>query len=268
MDTQSHFSSPIVEMSQDQNDTRFQYLIRSEVSNVFLVIDLIIFVSFCCFCYMMFCMIKRELSIRKGQYLLKDMLITYSIIVPAAFIFMDLYFNILTRYERVPTVLSGHWFCGTFELVVHYSMPYIGGFSLYIAIIRYWRIVHSPYASEFEVARVRKLLWIIHLVIPGIISLFNAISNGKIDQIFLVDHCWSFQSVIENLSILKSEKLKDFFCLNREYEVAMHLERDEKTLITSSIRVLCGGLKIFHLILLSNAIELILYGLIMKYLNR
>ena len=268
MSIQTNFSSLQVEISLDQNETRFQYLLHSEVSNVFLVLDLIIFIIFCFLCYMMFSMIQRESKVRKGQHLIKDMLLSYSIIVPATFIFIDLYLNLLTKYERVPTVLSGYWFCGTFELMIHYSMPYIGEFSLYIAMIRYWRIVHSPNASEFEETKVRKLVLIIHLVIPGILSLLNAISNGKVDQIFWVDHCWSFQSVIESLSSLKSEKLKGFFCVNREYEVAKNFDENVKTLITSIIRGLCGSLKIFYLLILSNVIEFILYWRIIRFLNR
>ena len=179
-----------------------------------------------------------------------------------------IHFNVLTRYDRVPEILSVGWFCGIFELAVTHSMLFIGQFSFYTSVLRYWRIVYRPNASEFEERKFKKIIVILHLVIPALLSLLNAISNGKIDQWFFVDHCWSFNSLKESSSVLNSEKLEDFFCVNREYDVAMYFDKDVKNLITSILRGLCGSLKIFHLIFLSNVIEMILYGLITKFLNR
>ena len=174
----------------------------------------------------------------------------------------------LTRYGRTPNFLRGHWFCVTFELYVHHTTLYIGGFSLFIAILRYWRIVHNVNASEVEEGKARKIVFILHLVFPVILSVLNSWSNGRIDQLFIVDHCWNFDSVTENLSVLNSEKLKDFFCTSRQYEFANYFEESNKETITISLQMLCGSVKFAYILILSNVVEFILYSLIYRYLNR
>ena len=182
MKSLTKFPSQLQELLQDQNDTRFQFLLHAEVSNIFLVIDIIIAIPIFLLSYMMWCMIIRESRVRKGRFLNKHMLISYYVIVPTIVIFMDIYVNVLTRYNRVPEILSGGWFCGIFDLAVTYSMLFIGQFSFYTAVLRYWRIVYRPNASEFEERKFKKIIVILHLVIPALLSLLNAISNGKIDQ--------------------------------------------------------------------------------------
>ena len=252
----------------EQTDTRFQYLLDPKVSNVFLVIDIILFMPLCALHYLMLRMIRRESRLKKGQNLIKNLLITNLFIVVVYYTFIGAYYNVLTRYERTPEFLRGHWFCVTFELYVHHTTLYMGCFSLFIAMMRYWRIVHNQNASEIVEAKVRNIIFIIHLVCPVVLSVLNSWSNGRIDQLFIVDHCWSFDSVTESLSVLNSEKLKDFFCTSRQYEATNYFEERHKKTITLILQMICGSLKIAYILVLSNVVEFILYFQIYGFLNR
>ena len=216
----------------------------------------------------MILMTKREAKVRKGQELIKELLQCYAVMVPITFIGASAYLDVMTRYLITPTVFNGFWFCVSFEVYVHVSTIYIGGFSLYVAALKYWRIVHNPTATSFGVHKARKVCFVLHLIIPIIISLLNSISNGKVDQIFSVDHCWSNESRNNTTNHSAYDKIKSFVCIDRNYEMEAYFGQNVGNKIEVILRILCGSVKVFHVFLLSNLVELILYILMLRYLDK
>ena len=250
-----------------KNETRLGYLLDPLVSNIFLGIDVVLLCLLCYFHYKIWRMVKREEK-KKGQNLVKHLLKCYSVIVPITFCFTAVYINILTRYVYVPWAVSGYWFCLVFETFQHATIVYVGGFSVFVAGIKYWFIVHYAKANDFGEKCARKVFLITHLVIPFLIALLNSVSNGNIDQIFWVDHCWTYRTDTENLNSTSIQKLENFFCVNREYGVSKEVGGTLGMVMEGCLRALCGGVKVFYLMLLSNMLELIAYALIVAYLIR
>ena len=251
-----------------QNFTRFEYILQAHTSCLFLVFDISLVLLLFYFHYLMIRMLKRESKARKGQELIKELLQCYSIMVPVTFTGAGAYFDIMTRYLNTPSVLQGFWFCVTFELYVHISTIYIGGFSLYIASLKYWRIVHNPTATKFVEYKARKICFVFHLIIPILTAILNSLSNGKVDQIFSVDHCWSIDSNGTSTDPTMYGKIKSLFCVDRNYEMEAYFGKGLGKKIANLLRVLCGSVKVFHLFVLSNLMELILYILIFRYLDK
>ena len=113
-----------------QNYTRFEYILETGTSHLFLVFDILLVLLLFYFHYLMIKMLQRESKARKGQELIKELLQCYSIMVPITFTGAGAYLDVMTRYLNTPTILQGFWFCVTFELYVHISTIYIGGFKV------------------------------------------------------------------------------------------------------------------------------------------
>ena len=271
-DTEVTQSRVVGKLFDPENETRFEYILQTNTSDLFLIIDIFLLLPLCYFHYLMICMLKRESKARKGQDLIKELLGCYSFMVPITFLGASAYLDIMTRYLNTPILFRGFWFCLSFELYIHVSTIYIGGFSVYVALLKYWRIVHNPTATNYGEHKARKICFVLHLFIPILISILNSVSNGRIDQIFSVDHCWSLkiQDDIMNIHLKKSasEKFNSLFCVDRKYGMEAHFGATIGHNIERILRVLCGSVKIFYLFLLSNIFELIIYILIFKYLNR
>lgn len=253
---------------QEPNTTRTEYLLQTDVCHIFLVIDMFLLLPLCYFHYLIVCMIRRESRVRKGQNLLKELLACYSVMVPITFLGNSAYFDIMTRFLHTPTIFRGFWFCFIFEIFTHVSTVYTGGFSVYVASLKYWRIVHNSHATRIGEEQARKICFILHLVLPILVSILNSISNGKIDQLFSVDHCWSIKEAYEMTGTTPSDKIQNLFCVNRHYELEKYFSPSVGKNIARILRGLCGSVKIFYLLLLSNLVELVIYILIFKYLNR
>ena len=85
--------------------------------------------------------------------------------------------------------------------------------------LKYWRIVHNPTATKYRERKARKICFQLHLVIPILISILNSMSNGRLDQIFTVDHCWSIDLHDKTTDPSGYDKIKSLFCVNRNYEI-------------------------------------------------
>ena len=252
---------------QSKNETRPKYLLNPVISYIFLGIDVTLLLPLCYFHYLIWIMIKREKN-RKGQNLVKHLLKCYSVIVPISFFITAVYINTLTRYVYPPWLLSEKWFCLIFEFLQHSTIVYIGGFSVFVASIKYLFIVHYDNAIKFGEIRARKIFFVVHLLTPMILALLNSVSNGNIDPIFWVDHCWTYKTDTENTNSSVNEKLENFFCVNREYDTSKLFGETLGGIVAWLLRGICGGVKVFYLMILSNLIELVLYGLIINDLCR
>lgn len=140
---------------------------------------------------------------------------------------------------------------------------------MFLAATKYVFIVHITMAINFGEAKAIKICRISHFAFPIIMAVLNSISNGRIDQLFWIDHCWSYQGWrFTHQNMTNSEKIGNLFCMNREYEISDFYGHHSKYLITQTLRSLCAFVKVMYLLFLNNFLELIFYYLIFKYLNR
>ena len=234
----------------------------------FLGIDIILIIPMLYFHFLKRSMLKRE-NKKKGQNLMKNLLEGYVWTIPVSFLAIAIYINVLTTYLEPPSLWIGFWFCIVFEIFGHIDIVYIGGFSLWAAIIKYWFIVHNKKATNFGEEKARKILLVSHIVVPITLSSLNSISNGKRDQIFWVDHCWG--QTKDPSGIADESEPNPFvklLCFDRNYTLPSYFGENIDDVATKTLRVTCGGLKLLYFIFLSNMIEFFLYFLIFRYLNR
>ena len=250
------------------NSTSSNLLLSPQTHFIFLGIDVILITPLLYFHYLMRAMLKRE-NKKKGQNLIKDQMKAYVWIIPVSFVVIGLYINVLTFFVDPPSIWIGPWFCIIFELFGHVDIVYIGGFSLWAAVIKYWFIVHNKKATHFGEAKAKRILFVIHILIPILFGFLNSLSNGRKDQVFWVDHCWG-QDKYSKVDNSGSEKnaLGELLCANRNYTFPNYFGEKVAVAVTQILRMTCGSLKLFYLIFLSNMIEFILYYLIFRYLNR
>ena len=250
------------------NSTGSDLLLSHQAHYIFLGMDVMLIVPMIYFHFLMNLMLKRE-NKKKGQNLIKNLLEGYVGVIPFSFLVISVYVNALTTYLKAPSSWIGPWFCIIFEIFGHIDIVYIGGFSLWAALIKYWFIVHNNKATRFGEAKARKILFVAHIVFPVVLSLLNSISNGKTDQIFWVDHCWG--PIKSNTSIEdKNVKtvMQNVFCVDRTYDLPSYFGENAANVVTKILRTTCGSLKFTYLFFLSNMIEFFLYFLIFRYLNR
>ena len=251
-----------------QNSTASDLLLSSTVHFTFLGIDIILITPLFYFHFLKRAMLIRE-NKKKGQNFMKNLLEGYVWTIPISFVIVALYINVLTGFIEPPAMWIGSWFCTIFELFGHIDVFYIGGFSFWAALIKYWFIVHNKKATNFGEEKAGKILFIAHIVVPLFFSTLNSISNGRRDQVFWVDHCWGeskhSNGTAENSGYNSFEKL---LCFDRNYTLPTYFDESIANVATKTLRMTCGGLKIFYLIFLSNMVEFFLYFLIFRYLNR
>ena len=251
-----------------QNSTASDLLLSTTAHYIFLGIDFILITPLFYFHFLKRAMLTRE-NKKKGQNFMKNLLEGYVWTIPISFVIVALYINVLTAFIEPPAMWIGSWFCTIFELFGHIDVFYIGGFSFWAALIKYWFIVHNKKATKFGEEKAERILFIAHIVVPLFFSSLNSISNGRIDQVFWVDHCWG-ESKHPNGTAENSEhnSFEKLLCFDRNYTLPTYFDVSIANVVTKTLRVTCGGLKIFYLIFLSNMVEFFLYFLIFRYLNR
>ena len=102
----------------------------------------------------------------------------------------------------------------------------------------------------------------LHLAIPLTMAAFNSLSNGNRDQIYVVNICWG------NNSTGIPDPADDIVCSNRQYEVVYYLGENVGQYVEPMLRIICGSITVLYIMICSNLGELILYGLMFRYLNR
>lgn len=250
------------------NSTGSDLLLSHQAHYIFLGMDVTLIAPMIYFHFLMKSMLKRE-NKKKGQNLIKNLLVGYVGVIPFSFLAIAVYVNALTTYLKAPSSWIGPWFCIIFEIFGHIDIVYIGGFSLWAALIKYWFIVHNNKATKFGEAKARKILFVAHIMVPVILSFLNSISNGKTDQIFWVDHCWGpIKSNTSTEDRNGKTVVQNVFCVDRNYDLPIYFGESAANVVTKILRTTCGSLKLTYLFFLSNMIEFFLYFLIFRYLNR
>ena len=205
-------------------------------------------------------MIHREKD-KKSHVFMKNLLECYAVIVPVTFVIVFAHVNIFLKYTFPPSEVLGDWYCFAYELFSHAAGMYLGVFSLFTAGMKYLFIVKHAQVKRFGEEKASTIFLTSYLVIPIIISVLNAASNGNVDLLFWVNNCWGHQPKTE------SEEY-DMFCYHRQYQTAKYFGENASYYLDPILRTTCGSLGIFYVIFFSNMTELILYFMLFKYLNR
>ena len=259
-------SEPFPEMFTTNESLKFINF-GSPTYSFFITADLILLVLMCYLSYLIILMIRREQK-KKCHVLLKQLLISYAAIVPTAFFIMVIYTDIILTYTYPPFEVFGDWFCVALQLFGYFGKLYIGGFSIFIAISKFWFIACSNKARSFGEDRARTIILTLHFMIPVIASILNALSSGNKDQVFWLDVCWGHRQETEHLSGEISQEALEIICCNRQYELGSYFDEKTTKVLETVLRVICGGLKIFHFVFTSNLVELFLYIFLFESLNR
>ena len=240
-------------------------------SLVFLTIDFLILCSHCYFHRLIKRMISRKDSKKNNACIIQTMLSCYSLIVPFTFLTVFIYLNMILQYLYPPSEIFGEWFCFVYEYFAHTTGLYLGTFSLFTAAMKYWFIVHNAKAREYGEEKAKKLFMLLHLALPILMAAVNSVSNGNKDQIYVVNICWKeppqeFQGNITSSEITGIHER--FLCLDRNYDITAYIGENASNYIVPILRVGCGSISFFYILFCSNMGELIIYGLIFKYLNK
>ena len=253
------------------NGTIYMNQMSPTLSLAFLIMDMIILMPICYFHYLIKCMVRREKE-KKGHVIIKNILACYSIIVPVVFILCFIYVDVVLRYAYPPFQIFGNWFCHGYGIFAHSGGMYIGAFSFFAAVVKYWFIVHNVAAKQFGEGKARNMFTALYLTIPIVMAMLNSISTGNLDQNMWVNLCWGLKNrnVVDDISYKSVlDHLGSFFlCNDRRYEISQHVGVTASYYIIPILRFICVTTKILYLAFFSNLGELIIYILIFRYLNR
>ena len=240
------------------------------VSMIFFIIDLIILCSHCYFHRLIRRMILRKDSKKANVSIIQSLLSCYSVIVPFTFSIVYTYLNVILQYINPPSEILGEWFCFAYEYFAHSTGLYLGSFSIFTALMKYWFIVHNAKARVYGEEKAKRLFLGLHLALPIIMAAMNSISNGNMDQIYVVNICWKHSPLEFNYNNTSEEtSLTDrFLCLDRSYDIENYIGETAAGYLEPILRISCGSISVFYILFCSNMGELIIYWLIFKYLNK
>ena len=221
------------------------------------------------FCRLIMLMAKREARKRKDM-LLGKALMCFAILLPVL-----LFVGVCNGYGVLsfvyPTAeIIGAWYCYVYEFVAYFCGTYLGVFSFLTAVLRYRYILGSENGESVDKDKAKTTLLIIHLTIPTVVSLLNSLSNGDVDQFPWVNQCWGYKE--ENKTHREENDfiyyIGDLFCYNRNYELECYVGTTAANVLEPLLRVVCGGLNVFYMLFMSNMVELIIYVIIFRNVNR
>ena len=241
-----------------------------KISIILLATDLSFLILNFYFHYLIYRMVFRK-DRKNSQVIIQNLLACYSILVPITFFIVFLYLNIVLQYTHPPSEAFGEWFCFAYEYFAHATGIYLGAFSLFTAMMKCWFIVDNARSKSFGEEKGRTIFLILHLTIPLMISALNSISNGQKDHIYVVNICWGHplpKNEVRNSNTTEDYESMDMLCSNRQYQTRYYLGESASYYIDPVLRIMCGSIHMFYLLFCSNMCELLLYGLVYRYLNR
>ena len=222
------------------------------------------------FHYLIYRMVFRK-DRKNSQVIIQNLLACYSILVPITFFIVFLYLNIVLQHTHPPSEAFGEWFCFAYEYFAHATGIYLGAFSLFTAMMKYWFIVDNARSKSFGEEKGRNIFLILHLTIPLMIAALNSISNGQKDHIYVVNICWGHpisKNEVGNSNATEDYESMDMLCSNRQYQTRYYLGETTSEYLDPLLRLVCGSINMFYFLFCSNMCELILYALVYRYLNR
>ena len=247
----------------NQNETTRSKGLSPELSNSFLMIDLFILFPVCYLHYMIRRMTKREKE-EKGHSLIKNILKYYSNIVPVMFFCSFTYVHIILRYTKPPCKVFSAGFCYVYQILAHSGSIYVGGFSLFCAVVKYVFIVHNAKSREIGEEKIKTFFTLSYCIVPVVMATLNSLSHGSRDQMMWVNLCWG----IEPSDMGGNDRNFDLFCIEKKYDTAQYVGIEAGAYLIPFQRVTCAGVNILYMLFLTNIVEFIVYARIFNYLNR
>ena len=192
----------------------------------------------------------------------------YGIISPIFGVLTCLSVNGIISYTYPAAEILGIWYCHTFETLSIFGTVYVGIFSVLAAAMRYWFIVKNEKAESIGKEKCKRIFLFVHLAIPLVMAPLHAVSNGEPVHNFWLNQCWGhpMQNTVVESGLWK--KIGDNLCFNREYEIESYTGAVAGRFFEPVLRGVCGGLTIFTVIFLSNTVELIVYVMLFKHIDR
>ena len=165
--------------------------------------------------------------------------------------------------------IFGTWYCYTMEILLHISGMYAGTIGLLVASSRYYFIVHhDPFDRNRGDKKITKFI-ILYIDIIFITSIVNSLSNGIMDDFFWENQCFGHKT---ELNIKEGggflDVIPNFLCYNREYQLKYYIGVNLSYYFESVLRFFCGISTLFCILILSNGIELVLYLITLKHMDR
>ena len=234
---------------------------------IFLTLDAISLLANCYFHRLTHLMIQRE-KLRKGYALMQYLLLPYATLTPIVFLLSVTYADILLTVDSSPSHFIGNYFCHGYEIFAHISGLYVGSFSLFAAVLKYWLIVNSTSAKRYGEERLAGKFMLFYLMIPIIVAILNSLSNGNRDVLPWVNYCWGTTYDSKPTHINESELLNCFYCKENQYVTENLLGIESSYSIISLLRTICSGIKIMYVFLFSNIPEMFFYWRIFSHVNR
>ena len=223
--------------------------------------------------YLHYCLYRSTTRkhFRNKIFIIGKLLTCYSVIAPIITFYAFIYGNIFLTYNYPNSETLGTWFCYANKYVCHTTIMYFGAFTLFSGVMKYGFIVHNDKVKDFGEERVKHIVLNLHLVIPATMSALNVISTGNVDHMNGISRCWieeTFTSPAQNVTLLDTQSSTDLFCQDRKYEVSQYLGEEAALYIEPILRTMCAGVSSFYILTTCNMVELVLYILLFKRLDR
>ena len=238
-------------------------------SIVFLIVNVLAYIMMCYFNWLIKQMVKREEK-RKEENMLNRILLCYAFVMPIMISFFIVSVNGLFSFIHPVSEMLGELYCYVFKLLAHMGVVYVGILSLITSIIRYCAIRRKLPMSIKEQENRKMFFLLLHCLIPPIVSFLNFSTSGVQDGTFWVDHCWGIEETDQGK--LNEEDafsfIKEKFCYNNKYSIETYVGVSAAGTIESFLRCLCGGVKLFYLMYMTNVVEIFIYLYISGQINR
>ena len=249
-------------------NTLYLNLLDYRASLFFLLVNITCLGPMFYFCKLIRQMVRRE-QVKKEDTILSKVLQYYSALMPLSILFLILSVNVAMSFVYPVSLEFGACYCYGFQLLAHICVVYLGILSAITATIRYKfakkHQVNTPKVRE----RQKTVFLVLHLVTPIIVSVLHFLIIGDNDDTFWVNHCWEHNDseAQENEATILLQ-IAEKTCYNREFHVENYVSTTAANIIEPLLRVACGGIGIFYLVYMSNIVEIFMYLIIFKHVNR
>ena len=255
-------------VKKEDSDRTANSNLNSKLSKTLLALETVWMVG--CF-YLHYCLYRSTTrkDFRNKIFIIGKLLTCYSLLAPIAVSYGFMYGNIFLTYNYPNSENLGAWFCFTNEYVCHLTIMYLGAFTLFTAAMKYIFIVHNDKAERFGVERIKSKVLILHVVVPITMSALHVISTGNMDPMNGINRCWGNEaSDTKNATVVGTHSSTDIFCQDRKYEVSEYVGEQLAEYIEPLLRTMCIGVSSFYIFTTCNMMELVLYFLLFKRLDR
>ena len=238
-------------------------------SIVFLIINVLGYIMMCYFNWLIKEMVKREEK-RKENNMLNKILLCYANIMPVMMCFFIVFVNVLFSFIHPVSELLGESYCYAFKLIAHMGVVYVGILSLITSIIRCCAIRNKSPMTTNELQNRTMFFVLLHCLLPPIVSSLNFLTSGVQDGTFWVDSCWGIEETDQRHDNEEDgfKFIKEKICYNNEYSIVKYVGANSAGTIESLLRSLCGGVRLFYLMYMTNVIEIFIYLYISRQIDR